>query len=242
MKVRVSTALAAVLVVLGYVSAAVAQPAVATPIDSKRFESDIAAFEADDYSMMPPKGAIVITGSSSIRRWSSMRADLAPLTVIPRGFGGSAMADVLHFVDRIIIPYAPRAVVIYEGDNDIWTHQLSPETVADQLGQIVSRIHTSLPQTRVYVMSVKPSLQRWDVWDKAQETNMLYRKLVAEDDLVSYIDVATPFLGPDGKVMDDIFIEDGLHLNEKGTGIWAATVKAALMAVEAQYETRSSGN
>ena len=27
-----------------------------------------------------------------------------------------------------------------------------------------------------------------------------------------------------------------VHLNEKGTRIWAATIKAALMEVEAQYE------
>jgi len=75
------------------------------------------------------------------------------------------------------------------------------------------------------------------VWDKAQETNLLYQRLAADNDLVSYIDVATPFLRADGTVMDDIFIEDGLHLNEKGTRIWAATIKAALMAGEARHET-----
>ena len=94
-----------------------------------------------------------------------------------------------------------------------------------------------LPATRVYVMSVKPSLARVAVWDKAQETNALYRRLAAGNELVSYIDVATPFLRADGNVMDDIFIEDGLHLNEKGTAIWASTIKAALMTGEARHET-----
>ena len=37
--------------------------------------------------------------------------------------------------------------------------------------------------------------------------------------------------------MDDIFVDDGLHLNEKGTRIWASTIKAVLMAGEAQYES-----
>ena len=78
-------------------------------IDPTRFEEAIESFEAEDKLSMPPTGAIVVTGSSSIRRWESMAEDLAPLTVIPRGFGGSAMADVLHFVDRLVIPYEPRA-------------------------------------------------------------------------------------------------------------------------------------
>jgi len=140
------------------------------------------------------------------------------------------MADVLHFADRIILPYQPRAVVIYEGDNDTGRFNVPPATIASELKQIISQIHTELPDTRVYVMSVKPSLAREVVWDKAQETNQLYQTLAASDERLRYIDVATPFLRADGKVMDDIFIDDGLHLNDKGTAIWAATIKAALMA------------
>ena len=134
-------------------SAAVAQP---RTIDPTRFEEAILAFEAEAKASMPPEGAILVTGSSSIRRWSSMEADLAPLTVIPRGFGGSAMADVLHYVDRLIIPYKPRAVVIYEGDNDTGMFGVPPMTIAGELKQIIGTIHQALPETRIYVMSVKP--------------------------------------------------------------------------------------
>lgn len=210
-------------------------------IDPTRFEEAIESFEAEDKLSMPPTGAIVVTGSSSIRRWESMAEDLAPLTVIPRGFGGSAMADVLHFVDRLVIPYEPRAVVIYEGDNDTGRFRVPPTTIVKELRQIVGKIHAVLPQTRVYVMSVKPSLARWEVWNKAQETNALYKEIVSQNELLTYIDVATPFLRADGKVMDDVFVDDGLHLNGKGTRIWASTIKAALMAVEARHESRASG-
>ena len=226
---------AAALLVAGVATMALAQ---APPIDPTRYEGAIQAFEAADRENMPPPGAIVVTGSSSIARWNdAMPAALAPLTVIPRGFGGSAMADVLHFVDRVVIAYNPRAVVIYEGDNDTGRFMVPPATIASELEQIIAAVHAELPETRVYVMSVKPSLARVAVWDKAQETNALYRRLAADNDLVSYIDVATPFLRADGTVMDDIFIADGLHLNEKGTRIWAATIKAALMAGEARHET-----
>ena len=232
---RLRSVAAAALLAAGVATMAAAQ---AQPIDPSRYEGAIQAFEAADRENMPPPGAIVVTGSSSIARWNdAMPADLAPLTVIPRGFGGSAMADVLHFVHRVVIAYQPRAVVIYEGDNDTGRFMVPPATIAAELEQIVAAVHAELPETRVYVMSVKPSLARVAFWDKAQEANALYREVAAADDRVRYIDVATPFLQADGTVMDDIFIDDGLHLNEKGTRIWASTIKAALMAIEAQYES-----
>lgn len=235
MKTRYARVFLPLFVFLGAAALAVAQT---RTIDPTRFEEAVRAFEAEDRAMMPPEGAIVVTGSSSIRRWHpTLKQDLAPLTVIPRGFGGSTMQDVEHFLERIVLAYEPRAVVIYEGDNDTGAYGVPPAEIAGRLEAIVDRIHAALPAARVYVMSVKPSLARAAVWDKAQETNALYQALAAGNSLVSYIDVATPFLGADGKVLDDVFIEDGLHLNEKGTRIWAATIKAALMAGEARHET-----
>ncbi len=126
MKIRCAPALVAALLIVGFVSTATAQRAV----DSTRWEEAIARFDADAPSR--PKGAIVLTGSSSFARWRTMEEDLAPLTVVPRGFGGSTMADVLHYVDRLVKPYQPRAVVIYEGDNDT-NNGVAPEKIAGQL-------------------------------------------------------------------------------------------------------------
>ena len=86
-------------------------------------------------------------------------------------------------------------------------------------------------------MSVKPSLLRWDVWPEAQRTNRFLRDMATEDELLYYIDVASPMLQPNGEVMIDIFVEDGLHLNEKGTDIWAAAIREALMRGEARFES-----
>lgn len=210
-------------------------------IDPTRFSEAIEAFEAGDEAAPPPEGAIVATGSSSIRRWQSIEEDLAPLTVIPRGFGGSTMADLLHYVDRIVLPYKPRAVVIYEGDNDTGSFFVPAQKIVDQFAMIIEKIHAELPETRIYVLSVKPSILREAYWNRATETNALLQGVVEANDLLTYIDVATPFLSADGTVMTDIFVEDGLHLNEKGTEIWAATIKAALLAGgEATHERTSN--
>jgi lysophospholipase L1-like esterase len=206
--------------------------------DPRRFEAEIVDFEQQDKLRSPPQGAIVLTGSSSMARWNNQaQAALAPLTVIPRGFGGSVMHDLLYYLDRVALVYKPRAIVIYEGDNDTADPGIPDASIAVDLGQIIARIHEKLPQARIYVLSIKPSVSRQATWPAAQQVNAEYRKIAAADPLVHYVDVATPLLGPDGNVMTDIFVADNLHLNDKGNAIWGATIKAALMPLEAAAET-----
>src|SRR5262245_66348764 len=66
--------------------------------DPARFESEIHAFEAADATDPPPQNGIVFTGSSSIRLWTTLAEDFAPLPVINRGFGGSMLPEVTAFL------------------------------------------------------------------------------------------------------------------------------------------------
>lgn len=194
------------------------------------------AFAREDRLDPPPMGAIVLTGSSSIALWND-RAEkaLAPLTVIPRGFGGSVMNDVLYHLDTVALKYNPRAILIYEGDNDT-AYGIPKEDIVGAFKEIVAKVHKELPETRIYVMAVKPSILRVDVWAKAQQVNEGYKEVAEIDPLVYYVDSATPFLKADGFVMEDIFIQDGLHLNDMGNLIWGSIIRAALMPQEARYE------
>ena len=205
-------------------------------IDPTQWESAMQAFDRQDRASPPPEGAIVLTGSSSIARWNDQAAAaLAPLTVIARGFGGSTMQDALYHLDRVALRYKPRAILIYEGDNDTWG-RIPEEEIVGNFKQIVAKVHEELPETRIYVMSVKPSVARVDVWPAAQKVNGELKAIAAADPLVHYVDAVTPFMTADGTVMTDIFVDDNLHFNTLGNLIWGSTIRAALMPREARHE------
>src|SRR5258708_8083399 len=103
------------------------------------WESDIRAFEAMDRKNPPPANAIVFVGASMIVRWDLKKA-FPDLQTINRGFGGSEMIDALHYADRVVIPYNPRIVVVYEGDNHT-AIRTSPQQVAQKFEMLSHKIY-----------------------------------------------------------------------------------------------------
>ena len=99
-----------------------------TSRSEQRWGADIRAFEAADREQAPPEGAVLFVGSSSIRMWKTLAEDFPGVSVLNRGFGGSEIEDAIYFADRIILPYRPRTVVVYAGDNDLWAGE-TPEQV-----------------------------------------------------------------------------------------------------------------
>lgn len=201
--------------------------------DPNRFEKEIAAFET---TAPAPLGAIVAYGSSSMRGWhKTIAEDLAPLTIVPRGFGGSNMNDALYFADRVVIPLKPRAVLLYEGDNDIAGGH-GVDDILPKYQQFVAKMHSALPEARIYILSVKPSPSRWNKWSVAQDLNRRLQQLAQVDPLVTYIDVATPMLDGNGSTRDEIYLGDKLHMKRQGYEIWRDAVRPVLMKTELPQE------
>src|SRR5215203_5626091 len=151
-----SLALVLVAVLLWSGHAAVAQ-------QPERWEKELAAFDAADKAAPPPQGQVVFIGSSSIQRWDLAKS-FPDLKAINRGIAGSELGDAVRLVDRLVLAYSPRLVVVYAGDNDIAGGRTSEDVVV-QLERLVSRIHGSLPQTRIVFIGLKPSILRWSQVD-----------------------------------------------------------------------------
>ena len=197
------------------------EPAAAAVPDPRRFEADILAFEAADRASPPPLGGVVFVGSSSIKNWTGVAADFPGIPVLNRGFGGSILADVVYYESRIVLPYRPRLVVLYAGDNDM-VEGRTPERVLGDYRTFVARLRSTWPSARVVYVSIKPSPSRRIYIDRVRETNQRIRAEIARDSLQAYADVFTPMLDATGQPRPELFLADSLHLTRAGYLLWRA--------------------
>jgi lysophospholipase L1-like esterase len=204
------------------------QPASTQPLAKAPFAAEIEAFEQSDRTNPPPQNAVLFVGSSSIRLWKTLKQDFPDLTVINRGFGGSQVADSVRYADRIVLPYRPKAVVLYAGDNDLAAGKPPQQVLADFVA-FESKVHAALPRTPVLYLAIKPSIARWNLIDKIRQANRLISDYAAQSKgKVVYVDTFTPILGLDGKPRADLLIGDGLHLNAEGYRVWTPVLRREL--------------
>ena len=213
---------ATILTLIALCSISIGQEAKEAP-----FEKDIRAFEAADKTQAPPRGAVLFVGSSSIRMWKTLEKDFPDLTVINRGFGGSTIRDSIRYAHRIVVPYEPKRIVLYAGDNDIAQGKTAEQVLGD-FKEFVATVRAKLPGARIDFVAIKPSIRRWGMVDQMREANRLVREYAAVEKNLGYIDIFTPMLGDDGMPRKELFIEDGLHLNGKGYELWTKVVGEAL--------------
>ena len=145
------------------------------------------------------------------------------------------MFDLLHYCDRIVIPYKPRAMVVYEGDNDV-SKGVGPEEIRDTFRRLVKRVHQNLPETRIYMLAIKPSYKRREMWSTMKEANRLLAEECAQDSRLHFVDIAKPLLDAEDKARRDLFVEDDLHLNRAGYKRLRDALRPVLMEVELPYE------
>lgn len=202
---------------------AMAAPVKHTQHDPAMWEKDIHKFESMDRKHMPPTGGVLFIGSSSIRIWKAQKA-FPDQNVINRGFGGSWSCDSAYYANRIAIPYKPRTIIFYAGDNDI-DGGASPAEVVNSFKDFVAKVRAKLPKTQIVFISIKPSIARWRLFGQMQKANAMVRNFAKNTAGVVYLNVGPEMLGPDGKPRADIFRKDGLHMNAKGYAIWNQKVK-----------------
>lgn len=199
------------------------------PPGASNWDEAIARFEAADKARPPSPGGIVFVGSSSIRKWTTLERDMAPLAVINRGFGGSHIPHCTWFAPRIVLPHQPSAVVLYAGDNDVAWGAKAEKVLAD-FEAFLAAIRVSDPDLPLYFLAIKPSPLRWKHWPEMQRANALIQEKIRGLEAVHYIDVASPLLHPNGSANNAFFAKDRLHLSESGYVLWTAIVRDGLRA------------
>ena len=114
-------------------------------------------------------------------------------------------------------------VFIYEGDNDIASKKKTKDII-DTTREIIQKIRERNNTTQVVIIAAKPSIARWNLKRKYIRLNRAFEKLCEEDSALKFANVWDVMM--DGKqVKQDIFIGDGLHMNNKGYDLWFSVIK-----------------
>lgn len=193
------------------------------------FYADIRKFKQQDSISFPPKNAIVLVGSSSFTKWLDVHSYFPEYKIINRGFGGSTLPDVIRYANDIIIPYHPKQVIIYCGDNDLASSDtITPQIVTNRFKTLFHIIRTNLPKANIAFVSIKPSPSRKQLMPQMKQTNLLIKSFLKKQKNTSFIDVFHPMLLSGEKPKPEIFLEDSLHMNEKGYAIWKKAIQRHL--------------
>lgn len=205
--------------------------------DGNKFQKEWDAYLEKDKTSPPPSDAILCTGSSSMRMWSTLKTDLAPLPVYNRAFGGSTTKDTIAAVPMIITPCKPKVIMYYCGDNDLGSPKTSPDVPVEGFKNFVTAVRKDLPNVHIVYLAIKPSIKRIECLPNQKLANAAIAELCAKNPLMTFIDVASVLMGADGQPDPACYIKDNLHMTPEGYKRWTAVVKPALEKVWAEANT-----
>jgi len=192
--------------------------------DASRFAEEVVAIQKKyDTLWDSSKETIVFTGSSSVRIWRDLENHFPEHQIVNSGFGGSQASDLLFHMDQLVLRFKPKKVFIYEGDNDI-SAEKKPKDIIGTTEKIINRIRQENAKTKIVLIAAKPSIARWKLKRHYKKLNRKFKRLGKKDPLIDFADVWKPMLEK-RKVKQDIFIEDGLHMNAKGYDLWYDVIK-----------------
>ena len=185
-------------------------------------------FHEEDLQLADSLDRIVFTGSSSIRKWESLKSDFDTLSglVLNRGFGGSTLRQVNYFFDDVITPHQPELIVLYCGENDI-TDGYDARDVLESFRTFLRLMLKNSPESKVLYVSMKPSPARWELWPEFEKGNRLIANFIKRlnNTNIRYYDIGPSMLNTkENYPTAEIFVSDSLHMNALGYERWQAAL------------------
>ena len=132
---------------------------------------------------------------------------------------------MIRYAPDVIYPYQPSQVVIYCGENDFTISQnTNADTVFNRFSKLFGMIRKNIPKAHILFISIKPSPSRAKYMPEMVRANELIRKYLKRRSRTGFVDVYNKMLLDDGSPMQDIFLNDKLHMNKKGYAIWQKAI------------------
>ncbi|WP_169713991.1 GDSL-type esterase/lipase family protein [Oceanicoccus sagamiensis] len=201
--------------------------------DPRVWDSVIAEFEAQDASEPPSANALLLIGDAGIRLWDSVADDMQPFNVVARGFGGAKIIDLSYYVNRIVSPYQPKAIVVYIGSNDFTAAYGNTPKSLEQAKplylQLVDRLEEAAPDAAIFIVALKPSTHFWALWPEFTVVNQYLQQLAAGREGVFFIDANAGLFTEQAEPNPDLLLFDGMHNNDEGYAVWGAAIKSVVL-------------
>lgn len=146
-----------------------------------------------------------------------------------RGIIGDTAEGIADRLDEIT-DGKPKKIFLLCGVNDI-SHDLTLDQIAGRIENLVSRIRSESPKTRLYLQSILPfneSFKRYKnlngkTWMVAELNVMLER--IAKEYKVEFLNIYPLFLEEGTARLNPSITADGLHLNAEGYEIWKNAIE-----------------
>ncbi|TXI34238.1 MAG: G-D-S-L family lipolytic protein [Niabella sp.] len=192
--------------------------------------NEVQKFKTLDSTAFPAKNQILFIGSSSFTKWTDVNDYFTGYKIINRGFGGSRLTDLIRYRYDVIFPYAPRQIVMYCGENDfVSDDKPNVETVMERFEALFQFIRSKYPTTPFAYVSMKPSPSRQHLQENFKEANKRIKQFLYKQKNARFIDVYSAMLHKDGRIKQEIFLGDNLHMNAKGYAIWKQVMEPYLL-------------
>lgn len=173
---------------------------------------------------------IMLAGSSSVEFWTNYRADLDPIVAYNHGIGGTTAEDWSNYLlERLVVPYRPKAIVYYVGINNLINTSQDNATIIANVENLMNLTHERLPETHIlYVLFNKLPGYFLGYSDRIVEINAALSSFMDGKDWIETIDAGSVLLKETGQADAGYFRLDNLHLSEYGYVLWAAQIRRSL--------------
>ncbi len=200
-------------------------------IDPLVWESEIQKFRNDDLERRPTSKPMVLVGSSSIALYSELEKLMQPIPIVKRGFGGASVSDVSYYRKEIIDKYKPSKILIYVGAIDIYFHhEGNPNLVVSSIADLFTDIQNNNPSSDIYYIAIRPSPFQSDPWQDIDFVNEAIKKIAGISGKIYFINANNVVRGSDGRLLENIYKFDKMHLNEEGNELWWGEIKRQLLS------------
>ncbi|WP_144283715.1 GDSL-type esterase/lipase family protein [Chryseobacterium echinoideorum] len=190
------------------------------------FWNEIQNFKKLDRENTPPNNSILLVGSSSFTKWQDVSDYFPGKVIINRGFGGSRLIDLNYYSEDLLQPYQPKQIIIYCGENDFADDaHLKPDVVVERFKTFYTKIREKFPNIQVDYISIKYSPSREHLWKQMKKANKKIARFMKKEKNADFIDITKVMNDSEGKVREDLFVEDRLHMTSEGYRLWTSVMK-----------------